>query len=1196
MNKKLQKLVFIGSAVAFVVGLASLTAWYAYFREELLELPADYSYSAEVISYDNLYDEESQQFTGETRSQTTFSYEAVGEKDGTVEVKNTFDVRTINNEPIFSVNRLYGIDHESRQHVKGSGDMDRTGYLFAPPNNDKNDFIYWHVNYNQPLTMKFQETEDILGLETHHYITNFVADQTNELTNLPEVGKTRGISLDVTLELWVEPNSGELVKYQDNATAYYYNLKTKQRQNPWNQFRNSYSFDAIAQSVARAESQKQRILLVSEIVPILLASVVAFSGGLFVALLNNYKRWCLYKQTVFCVAVVIFVASITLLAWLPGEVALIAPLSLGSGMHYATGLVFLLLAFSTIDTARFVGKGVRIKKITNYIIYSCIFVALMNIAATILNGRALFTTANATMSIATSIAFILVSVGLLILRFELSGKLWHALLRSTVWAVIGLSAISLLGLSYEFPVVQQASWIRAMSLPTTFTFLMLELAIYPLTKNKSSKTKVLSPKQVALLFFIIPILLLGVLWRGAKGDVQRNVNLQFENEVNKIEGLITQRLNSYTNLLLGANSLISASEEVTRDEWKAYVDGLQLAKNYPGNQGVGYAAVLKPSEIGSFEEDVRAEGFEDFAINPAKPSRDIYTSILFLEPFDERNQRAFGFDMFTEQTRNAAMRRARDTGEAALSGKVTLLQETNDDVQAGFLIYTPVYKKNVPISTNTDRAENIEGYVYSPVRMDNFMQAAIGDQTSGVNVEVFDASSVNEINEENRMFGAEQEASNLPNKTSIITVDGHTWALRYSALPLYVSNTTERFPDYVLVGGIVASGLLAAAVFSLASSRRRAYDLAETITADLRTERNAAVKTQKKDDAILASIGEGLIATDSVGKIEFLNDKAQKMLKLQGDDCNGKKLIHIVKAYNLQNKPISQKERPAFIAFKEQRVVNKRLNYERSDGTFVPVEITVAPIIQSGKVVGLIEVFRDISSELELESAKDDFMSIVSHQLNTPATAVKQFLGLVLEGYFGKVPAKQRELIEKAYNNNEEQINIIQDLLTTARIEAGKSKLEFQEVQLHGLLEQIIQPINMRATQNNVKIELKVPKDAKIHADKTKLRMCLSNLIDNAVKYNKKNGTVTVSTKEMGSYLGITVADTGIGIKPADISKLFNRFTRVAETSDKQIKGNGLGLYLVKKIAKMHKGDILVESKYGSGTTFTVKLPRKGKQ
>lgn len=235
-------------------------AWQQIVAPLLLKLPDNFSYRATIISYDNFYNEQKAGYEGRTLSDTQFGYHAVlgSSKDGVIDIKNSFEVSTTAGQKIFAVERMYGINQKTWQHAPNRGDHNRTGYLFAPANIAKDDFIYWHVNYDTPAPMKFQEEEDILGLTTYRYAADFGVDQTQELAGvLPDVGESRGVSTDVNLQLWIEPRSGHLVQYEDHATAYYYDLVTGKRLNPWNQFSNIYNFDSVVAHVQEARQQAQ---------------------------------------------------------------------------------------------------------------------------------------------------------------------------------------------------------------------------------------------------------------------------------------------------------------------------------------------------------------------------------------------------------------------------------------------------------------------------------------------------------------------------------------------------------------------------------------------------------------------------------------------------------------------------------------------------------------------------------------------------------------------------------------------------------------------------------------------------------------------------------------------------------------------------------------------------------------------------
>ena len=265
----------IYSARKIIIGIAivlflAIPFWIFFATPELLKLPSNFSYKANVSSHDNFYDEAKNQYSGELASKTQFYYEVASIQNNALLIKNVFDVRKPTGERIFSVERLYGVDPKTGMHVKGFGDRDRDGYLFTPKKLTKGqEFVYWHINYDAPATMKFAGEETILGLTTYRYESRYGVDQTKNLGNLPGVPDERGINLDVYLQLWVEPLTGRMVKYEDATIAYYYDIKTKERLHPWNKFGNSLTDASIAEQVMLANQQRRKTFFVETIAPIL---------------------------------------------------------------------------------------------------------------------------------------------------------------------------------------------------------------------------------------------------------------------------------------------------------------------------------------------------------------------------------------------------------------------------------------------------------------------------------------------------------------------------------------------------------------------------------------------------------------------------------------------------------------------------------------------------------------------------------------------------------------------------------------------------------------------------------------------------------------------------------------------------------------------------------------------------------------
>lgn len=278
-------------SIIVIISLFFLPIWILYIAPALKKIPDNFTYSADILSIDNFYDEKAQKFEGEHISKTIFSYSVFVKKPKELIIKNVFDVHKLSNKPIFSVTRFYYINPYTGQHIESGVDKIRSGYLFAPHYTYKKDFTYWHINYDVPAHLKYMDDEIIDGLRVHRYQANYSADQTANLTRLPNVGITRGIKTDIILQLWIEPVSGWLVKYQDYSIANYYDLKTGKLLYPWNQFSNRYTENSVRQQVHIATFLKWKILTIDFGIPFLFISLAIFFTWLIYKKINipNYQ-------------------------------------------------------------------------------------------------------------------------------------------------------------------------------------------------------------------------------------------------------------------------------------------------------------------------------------------------------------------------------------------------------------------------------------------------------------------------------------------------------------------------------------------------------------------------------------------------------------------------------------------------------------------------------------------------------------------------------------------------------------------------------------------------------------------------------------------------------------------------------------------------------------------------------------------
>lgn len=238
---------------------------------------------------------------------------------------------------------------------------------------------------------------------------------------------------------------------------------------------------------------------------------------------------------------------------------------------------------------------------------------------------------------------------------------------------------------------------------------------------------------------------------------------------------------------------------------------------------------------------------------------------------------------------------------------------------------------------------------------------------------------------------------------------------------------------------------------------------------------------------------------------------------------------------------------------------------------------------------------RRIEELLEINRSKEEFIALTSHQLRTPATAVKQYLGMVLQGFVGDVDQQQRDFLAKAYESNERQIKTVNDILKVSRLDLKKIEFKRQKVKVSQLIDNIVNDLRslIDDRQQTVKLEV-MQREPAIVADSEHLEMALGNLVDNASKYSydKKQITIAIQPATRPNTLQVVIADEGVGIASKDLEKLFKKFSRIDNPLSVAVGGNGLGLYWSKEIIELHGGTMEVSSVVGKGTTFTICLPK----
>lgn len=344
---------------------------------------------------------------------------------------------------------------------------------------------------------------------------------------------------------------------------------------------------------------------------------------------------------------------------------------------------------------------------------------------------------------------------------------------------------------------------------------------------------------------------------------------------------------------------------------------------------------------------------------------------------------------------------------------------------------------------------------------------------------------------------------------------------------------------------------------------------------DLSTEKNRL-------DTVLRGMGEGVMVTDATGVITLVNPAFRALFSIQ-EDVEGKPLIEITRHPAL------------FDAFKmvmetrDERLDEITLQLDR-EKTLLTHWV---PLLENDHIRGIVAVFHDISDLKRLEKIRRDFVANVSHELRTPVSVIKGYAETLLAGALETDPEKAGRFVEIIHNHSERLANLIGDLLALSALESGDLELELAPLSITSAVRHAFNLLEQKANGKGISIVLNGIEGAPpVLADHGRIEQVLINLLDNAIKYTPENGSVKISAHDAGDMMKITVIDTGNGIPPKDLPRIFERFYRVDSARSRDQGGTGLGLSIVKHIVQLHGGDVSAESTMGKGSTFTFTLKK----
>ena len=347
-------------------------------------------------------------------------------------------------------------------------------------------------------------------------------------------------------------------------------------------------------------------------------------------------------------------------------------------------------------------------------------------------------------------------------------------------------------------------------------------------------------------------------------------------------------------------------------------------------------------------------------------------------------------------------------------------------------------------------------------------------------------------------------------------------------------------------------------------------------------EKIKAIDTQNQQlKAIFNSMIEGVIAVDKKGRVASINPTIEKIFNISKKDAEGR--------YFLESIPNTDISEIINSVFQKGELVSKEIYLTWP--VHKVFQINALPIFEKSQIIGCLVVIHDITEIRKLETMRRDFVTNVSHEFKTPLTSIKGFVETLLEGAL-EDKEHSRQFLKIIQDHAEQLNNLVGDLLSLSHIESREIKLEKEALNLKGLVDKVFLGFKAQLNKKSIDAQNLLSADLIVSADKDKLEQVFTNLIDNAIKFNKDSGSIKIYSEDLNDKIKITVEDSGVGIPEKHIPRIFERFYMVDKARSKQLGGTGLGLSIVKHVIELHKGNVGVESAEGFGSKFFFTLPK----
>ena len=718
---------------------------------------------------------------------------------------------------------------------------------------------------------------------------------------------------------------------------------------------------------------------------------------------------------------------------------------------------------------------------------------------------------------------------------------------------------------------------------------------------------------------------------------QKNDQRRFERLVARVQSTLESRIDDHERVLTGLRGLFAASPQLTRGQFRLYVDQMNL-DNYPGALGYGFIHYLSDARLPAFLAQMRADQAPDFSYKRLSSGPEHFV-ITYVEP-DARNHAVLGLDLCWESSRRQAVQAAVEQDTAVLTPRITLIQDEKH--LAGFLLLLPVYKQGSGIlATPEARWKNLAGLVYAPLRIDELL-GGVAEQTDRmVDFELYEGP---QIARSQLLFDAD---GHLGNSTQEITsadyarrkfsqsvqldIAGQVWTLLVTGNREFDRSVQHQTALFILVAGLLSSLLLSALLATTNRTAIQARRQAQQMTQELRlSEQEAREMLHEIEQQKMAMDEHAIVAaTDPQGTINYVNAKFCSLSGYSEAELIGQN-------HRLLNSGHHDRAffRDMYRTIARGKVWHGEICNRAKDGHVYWVSTTIVPFLsRAGKPLKYVAMRTDITHIKEAEAllarqkeelqvmvdeqtadlivardraesasrAKSEFITNMSHELRTPMHGILALseMGLKREGQLP--PEKQLQYFTGIANSGKRLMRLVDDVLSLSVLDSDKTLLTQEKLDLVPLLAASVAASEAAALRKNQTLRWEPPATPRLaKADSGQLTQLMGNLLDNAIKFSPPESTIhiqcesTVLALAKGQApvpaLRVSIADEGPGIPEDELESVFETFSQSSRTNT-GAGGTGLGLSICRQIVRAHGGRIYARENPGGGTLIEFTLP-----